>query len=331
MGGGKDGVCEAIARAKHGIITRAEAFAAGLSPAEIEWRVRSRRWRPLHRGIYWICAAAGLDELTRLHAATLATGGVAWADSAARLWKMDAFSEPDNGALVQLASARDSRLVADGCVVVHHPWLTPEMLTTRDGIPVAQPAWTLFGLGATATRDDVECALDFCLRKRWTSWSELEEILKARGTSGQRGAAALQELLDLRTQRQWTDSMLETRTLQLIRHFGLPTPVLQFPVKLRDRTVHADFGFPDHSVLIETIGREAHFSELWQLTRDCNRSNSLALERQYTVLSFTWHQVTREPEQVAERIRQALGIPTQTPFRYQERPGGRPILYPPLR
>lgn len=41
-----------LAQQQHGVVSRAQAMKAGLSPGMIKFRIRSGRWRQLHPGIY---------------------------------------------------------------------------------------------------------------------------------------------------------------------------------------------------------------------------------------------------------------------------------------
>ena len=159
----------------------------------------------------------------------------------------------------------------------------------------------------------MEWALDFCLRRRWTTWDELRALVTRYGGHGYEGAAILRELFELRApQFQHTDSLLETLALQVTRDAGLPTPLLQFPLRRNgDVIACADLAYPKQRVLIETHGDKYHRAKRWQLTRDCRRENAIALLRDYTVLKYSWDMVTKEPAQMAAEIAQHLGIPVQ--------------------
>lgn len=62
----------AIAARQHGVVTRAQLVAAGLSPQTVERRVRMKRLRPLHRGVY--LAGPVMAPWARVLAAVLACG-----------------------------------------------------------------------------------------------------------------------------------------------------------------------------------------------------------------------------------------------------------------
>src|SRR5690606_10107507 len=108
--------------------------------------------------------------------------------------------------------------------------------------------------------------------------------------------------------------------------------VQQYPIAIGGGVwLHADFGFPQQRVLVETVGVKGHRSELWQYTHDCRRNNAVSLLRNFVVLHYTWRQIVEQPDAVVAELRAALGLPVQSPFRLLDRPGGRPLLALPLR
>jgi very-short-patch-repair endonuclease len=65
-----------------------------------------------------------------------------------------------------------------------------------------------------------------------------------------------------------------------------------------------DFSYDAHRIVVEVDGRATHgTSEAFE--DDRVRQNALVLER-WTVLRFTWTQITQDPDYVAETLRRAL-------------------------
>ncbi len=93
---------------------------------------------------------------------------------------------------------------------------------------------------------------------------------------------------------------MERLLLGLVRRRGLPEP----EANARLHGYEVDFLWRERRVVVEMDSRAFHSDPL-AFTRDRVRSNELQL-RGYTVLRFTWSQVTREPELVVARIRAAL-------------------------
>ena len=93
---------------------------------------------------------------------------------------------------------------------------------------------------------------------------------------------------------------LERRFLRLIRAYGLPKPVRQ----KRSGNRKIDFAYPELMIAIEVDGWNSHGSPA-ALASDLKRQNELIL-RGWTILRFTWSQITKQPDEVAATIRAAL-------------------------
>lgn len=319
---------EAIAKRQRGLITRKQAWASGVTDSGIDHRVATGQWVRVCKSVF-LTTGRTPDLLTLTAAAGLATDGAATGDCGAWVWELDDFREPS---VIRVVAPTRHRIHDFALELSEAEWLRPEHITRRRGVPVLQPAHLLLYLGEHVSRDQVEWALDCCLRRRFTTWEALHALAHAPEAKNRAGPALLRELLELRSQRQHTDSVLETRAVQVLRNAGLPEPVLQYPIDVGGGvTIHADLAYPAHNLLIETVGKGAHRSEIWQYNRDCRRLNAVnLLTQRYVVLHYTWDQVTKKPEVLVEEIAPVLGVPLQTCFRMLERRGGRPALYMPL-
>lgn len=101
-------------------------------------------------------------------------------------------------------------------------------------------------------------------------------------------------------------SELEGRLSRVLRRAGLPTPVAQHEVRTsRGRFVaRLDFAYPELRLGIETHGYRWHGGrERW--ARDLARENRLK-RMGWTVLVFTWDEVTGEPERVVGEVADLL-------------------------
>ena len=82
----------ALAIAQHGVVTRAQARAAGLSEHQVRYRMRNQRWNPLGPGAFIVASASAHTDpvLSPLIAGCLTLCGLASHRSAAWLWGIDA-------------------------------------------------------------------------------------------------------------------------------------------------------------------------------------------------------------------------------------------------
>lgn len=166
-----DRAAERIAAQQHSLITYLQArHRAGLSKRQIQWQVKTKRWRRLHTGVY---AAAGARETWQqsLLAAVLAvrTEAVRQTSSGHRLEEVEDAAASGLSALWQHGCRRmgkppkhevlvvhKHRRTVKGTVVHRTRTLPSEDITTADGIPtVARPRLCVELCGRIPDTDDV--------------------------------------------------------------------------------------------------------------------------------------------------------------------------------
>lgn len=124
---------------------------------------------------------------------------------------------------------------------------------------------------------------------------------------GRRGVGVIRPLIAAR--RQWdtaTESVLEDRFRKLPADGGLPDPVPQFEVRGDDRrfVARADFAYPRAKLLIE-LESEAHHMDRLTFRRDRAKQN-VAVVLGWTVMRYTWWDLTEEPWRVTAEVAAAL-------------------------
>jgi hypothetical protein len=292
------GVDEILSR-QGGIITRAQAVAAGMKVRRIHSLLEAGKWQIVFEGVYSVRKP---DFLALVRAMVLWCGGIASHCCAAALLGFDAF---EYLTCLEITSRRDVR--HEDVFVRTGRRLDAEQVVEIDGIRLTTPARTLLDLGEVVHLDDVEVAIDCCLRRGDTTWEDLQKLVDESKGGGRKGPAVLRRILKLRAhQKQHTDSPLETRFLQLTRYARLPRPTLQFPVA--GALAHADFAWPEKNLLAETLGEGAHRGNQGQLERDSARDNRVSHLKTFTVLRFTWSPVNFLPMVVCSELARGLGL-----------------------
>lgn len=107
------------------------------------------------------------------------------------------------------------------------------------------------------------------------------------GTRGRKGSATLDQLLRRRVVgTAATESVLETKTIQLLRAHGLPDPTRQQVIRDRGGLIaRVDLAYPDVELLIEVDSRTHHLRQRhWE--QDLARRNELT-SRGWLVIHVT--------------------------------------------
>jgi hypothetical protein len=274
---------------QHGVISREQLIAAGLSPKAIRHRIRTGRLHLIHRGVF----AAGRPRIAdegRWLAAVLACGpGAALSfGSAASLWRIER-----EGSCTEVSVPRMRRVRIPG-ITVHRPThFHPGEVRVRESIPVTDPVRTLVDLAATLPAGRVERAVNEADRLDLVHPERLRASLV--GQPDTRGVTALREILDIET-FTLTDSELEQRFLAIVASAGLPLPV----TGARINGFKVDFHWPELGLVVETDGLRYHRTASQQ-ARDRRRDHAHAKAGLET-LRFTNRQVRYEQAAVAETL-----------------------------
>jgi very-short-patch-repair endonuclease len=277
-----DGELAMVAAQQHGVIALRQIT---MDDSALSRRVRSGRLHRMHRTVYAVGHVPATRE-ARWMAAVLACGegAVLSHRSAATLWGIRDGEGPRPD-----VTARARRRHAG--VTTHRADLTPADVTVRKGIAVTTVARTLADLAHELSLDDLARALREAQYLKLYDMKELREVLQ------RRPSRALRELLP----HVVTQSAMEDRFLKLCRRHGLPEPVRQHRIAGHP----FDFAWPGQRVVVETDGWQAH-SGPHAFQADRTLTNALQLHG-WTVLRFTWEDLTRRPRRVLAALRMALG------------------------
>ena len=275
------------------MVSRGQLGNLGLSVSAIRHRVRKGRLHPIHRGVY----AVGHPDLTRRGrwmAAVLVCGpgGALSHSSAAALYAM-----LDREGLIEV-SVPTRRNPRHSDIRIHRTQLPDIDVGHHDRIPVTSPARTLIDLATELPPARLERAVNQADKLGLIDPDSLRGELERR--PGQRGVAALRELLD-RDTFVLTDSELERRFARIARRAGLGHP--ETGVRLNGFVV--DFLWRDLGLVVETDGLTYHRTALQQ-ARDRRRDQAHAASG-LTTLRFTHRQVVAEAPSV-ERTLAAVAL-----------------------
>jgi hypothetical protein len=290
---------EVLATRQGGIVTRKQLREMGLGGKAISYRVRIGRLLVQYGGVYAVGHRA-LSREGRWLAAVLACGDGAVLShfDAAALWDM----APNRSSRIHVTRPSTSGRAPDPARIRLHRVGTLRAWegTRTEGIPATTPARTLLDLSRHLRPRAIEDVI------RRADRLGLFDLLAVRRCLDehprQPGAPRLRRLLDDLYGVGAADlrSVLEVRFLQLCDDHGLPAPL----ANARVAGMLVDFLWPETRLIVETDGYVYHSTRA-AFERDRDRDQHLTLAG-YTVVRFTYHQVTQTPEAVAHRIRRLL-------------------------
>jgi very-short-patch-repair endonuclease len=288
-----------LADAQHGIVTRHQLLALGLSRGAIGARVSRGGLHRVHRGVYAVGHRA-LSVRARWMAATLAGGSGALLShrSAAALWGLRA-SEANP---IELTAAR--RLMLGPSVLTHRSVIPAEEATVREGIPVTSPFRTLLDLAAVAPRRVVERTMKEADVLRLTDRVGLPELLER--YPRRRGTATVRAILaDSQLGSGVTKSELEELFKAFLQEEGLPTPRFNSTVWVGGSHFEPDCVWDEQRVAVELDSRMVHATVA---AFEADRAKDRLLQAVgWRIVRVTWRQLHRERAPLAVDLRALLG------------------------
>ncbi|MFL5865422.1 MAG: type IV toxin-antitoxin system AbiEi family antitoxin domain-containing protein, partial [Solirubrobacteraceae bacterium] len=164
-----------MADAQHGVITRGQLSAVGLTRALIDHAVARGRLIPMHRGVYAV-ARRSLPPLAPYLAAVLAVGDGTFLShhTAAGVWGLRPASPGDVDVTVV---GRDAGRRRAGIHVHRCASIDPRDTTRRHNIPITSPALTLLNITPGLGARDLERTFDAALKGRIVTRAAVAETV----------------------------------------------------------------------------------------------------------------------------------------------------------
>lgn len=295
--------CGEIARRQYGVISRAQALAAGMTRDMIDYRVSTGRWELLFRGVYRIRGVPpSLPQQTLAACLFAGPGSFAVATTAAAAWGLEGGRwNPPEIAAERHPSHLDGRLTVHRCL----SYLRSDV-TSVGPLPLTTVTRTLVDLAKRLDDRTLELALDQALRSGRASVPGLADRLSNLAASRLAGLPRLRKLITERDpDAVIKPTELETLVRRWLRQFQFPDPIFQYHVQLPDYgSSRLDFAYPDLLVGVEAdsyafhTGREA-------FERDRVRLSEYA-SLGWIIIQTTSREIELQPDRPARRLRRAL-------------------------
>lgn len=298
-----------IAARSHGVFTRQEALAAGLTRHELDHALASGRYEHLFESVY---AHAGVPRTLEMQQASACK----WAGEKAALSHRSSLAEYGLAEVkaerIELTSA--GRRCKSVLYLVHRTdYLPAHHLRRRDGRQFTDVARTLFDAGAVVRKRTVRAAVTEAMQRKLTSRKELLGRLVEHGGRGRRGCGVLRQVLkEIDPLIDKGESALEALMVTNVWSGDLPRPEVQYRLRVNGRGYRLDFAYPRIKLGIEADSIREHGGP-GGFDRDRVRDDELAAAG-WLVLRFTWRQVHNEPEWVIGIIRETIASRTQLFF-----------------
>jgi very-short-patch-repair endonuclease len=278
-----------------GVVARAQLAAAGVSGTGVARMRRRGDLVALASGVYLV-RGAPLTYRARLWAAVLATDGVLGFATAAHLWGMTADPVDE----VHVVLPHDRRVYPPQWVRLHRVPVPATAIVRLAGLPVTSRNWSMLDYLPTLHSGERSRLADRGMQRGWISATELDQRLRL--YPGRTGNRALRRLAAQLSDGAAAQS--ERVLHRLLRRAGLTGWVANYQVWERGELIGViDVAVPARRLAIEIDGWAFHH-DIERFQRDRARQNDLVMLG-WTVLRFTWADLTQRPGYVRAMITRA--------------------------
>jgi hypothetical protein len=228
------------AASQQGVWTLQQALECGFTRPAIRRRLQSGRWEEVAPRVYRATQATPPDPRQLLRAQLFASAGVASGRSAAGLYGWLPFPAVPEITVLRTARRNSHRSV-------HITDKLPSIdVTSVEGFPATTPIRTLIDLGSALRRDRFEDLFDEVLVTGSVQPQRLEARARELLAPRRRGCGIVLQLLEesnpelTRARNGW-----EAKVLRAISRFGLPSPRVNYRVRVGGRTRYIDLAWPE--------------------------------------------------------------------------------------
>jgi very-short-patch-repair endonuclease len=275
-----DEIVARFASRAHGVVTRGELLAAGLSQRQIHGRIGRGTLIVVHPGVYRVGHRAPSVE-ARYMAAVKACGERALLSglAAAWLWGLQKGLAPPP----EVSAPTERRI--KGVKVRRVRRLGKGDGTVWRGIPVTTVPRTLIDLSSLLSFDELARAAH-------------EATIRYEVTRVEKAPQSLQAILE--GDAPILLSRLERRFRALLRAAGLPLPVTNRPAGAH----YVDCRWPEHKLTVELDSYRFHKTRhAWEQDRRRDRE---ARRRGDVMRRYTWRDVFEEPDDMLAELKELL-------------------------
>jgi len=299
-----DGALAALVAIQHGVISLNQLCELGLSDRAVHSRADSGRLHRVHHAVYSLVPLNLLGRDGRFMAAVLACGPSAALShrSAAALHEIRRTDRANIDVTIPQRSPRKHA----GIDVHRSITLAAVDVTVVNHIPCTTVARTLLDLAQVLGRRPLERAFD---QAEILGLLDVNALLDQIERNHTRPAAKrLRAVLDehyIGSTPTWSE--LEELLLAGCRSRDLPIPEVNGLLAPNDgdpNVLRVDFVWREHRVIVETDGHGTHSTR--QAFEEDRRRDQRLMAAGWIVMRVTWRQLTRNPEEVLDRLGQLL-------------------------
>lgn len=297
-----------VAGRQHGVVSRDQLRAAGLTEAEIHHAVASGRLHRIFREAFGL-GHAQVGWHGRLIAATLACGEgtVVSHGTAAALLGLWEHQPLDVDVIAPVEAGRK----ISGIVRRHVPLPLPRDHFEWQSIPCTSPSRTIVDVAGFRKEWLLSDTIEQAAVQQMLDVAEIYAILDGPRRVGSRLLRVVLEDWRRYPRGVRVRSRLEAKLLPLLSRYALPIPAFNLKVRIGGEPFEFDVCWPRQRLVIEADSEKFHGNPVAK-ARDAHRDRIFSAAG-YRVYRLGWDDVTKRPAATAAEIRHLLATSVRSP------------------
>ncbi len=192
-----------------------------------------------------------------------------------------------------------------GVVVRRCDDLIPDHITTVRSLKVTNVIRTAFDLAGILRFREFDSIAEAAIIAGRMTLDEFSSITAELARKGKPGSRAAKTFIAMRTGQAPGSSTLERLGRSILTRSGLPHPTPEYPIPWARRK-RFDDAYPEASLALEWDSRAWH--EQRRAMQSDRRRDRLAALHGWTILRFTWDDVTEHPDEIVATVRELLDV-----------------------
>ena len=304
--GAWEGVWEEADR-QHGVVSRNQLRALGMSEGAINHAIATGRLHPLFRGAF----AVGRPQVGRsglLLAATLACGEGSVLSHGTAAVHLGLWDRPQSRLIDVIAPVEAGRKIA-GIRRRFTPPPLPREIRTHGGVPCTTPARVIVDVAGSADERRLRGTIEQAAVKGMLDLPAIDAVLDGPPRRGARRLLRVLEPWRRYSRRTKVRSRFEGKLMPLLTEYALPIPDVNKTLRIGGENFELDFAWPQQRFAIETDGGQFHDNPE-AARRDSHRNRVLAAAG-WRLWRLRWDDLKHRPDATVTDLARRLRTPAR--------------------
>jgi very-short-patch-repair endonuclease len=292
-----------IAEGQHGVVSRAQLRALGLSDDAVDRAIAAGRLHPVFRGAFGV-GHRPIGPHGRMLAAVLACGPGSVVSHGSAAWLLGLWDRRPQ--LIDVIAPVEAGRKLGGVRRRHTPPPLPRDRWSELAIPCTSPSRTIVDVAGIVGEASLRRTIEQAAVHRMLDAGQIDAILDGPRRRGCRRLRLVLEDWRRYSPKTRLRSIMEAKLLPLLTQHNIPAPQCNAKLAVAGESFEIDFLWRPQRLAVETDGSRFHDNPEAQ-KRDSRRDRLLPAAG-YRIWRLAWDDLEHRPEATMAELRRRLGL-----------------------